>query len=142
VSKSGPAPDRVVRVVNDPINRFYELSVDGVYAGILIYELAGDRRVLTHTYIEEAFRGEGLVTTLIHEAMDDLLAKAATVTNYCPIVDSFIQKHPEYEALIDPIQPGNRRGTSSVSNTGTMSPDLDTKGQRRLRAHSLTRAAQ
>lgn len=98
-----------VEVVDNTDGRFYELSLDGEPVGMLVYERAGARRVLTHTTIKEKARGRGLAGVLIRHALDDLAAKDATITIFCPIVDVFIEKNPEYERLIDTDHPGNWR---------------------------------
>ncbi|WP_329129483.1 N-acetyltransferase [Streptomyces sp. NBC_01476] len=100
------AGDGHVEVVDNPAERFYELRVDGEPAGVLVYESAGSRRVITHTVIQRGFQGRGLSGRLVRAALDDLRARHHTVTSYCEVVDRFIEAHPEYADLIDPEQPG------------------------------------
>jgi predicted GNAT family acetyltransferase len=95
-----------VQVICHETERFYELLVDGRFAGLLVYEVNGDRRILTHTFIAEGHRNRGLVTKLIHDALEDIAARGATITNFCPIVDHFIDSHPEFRHLMDANQPG------------------------------------
>jgi predicted GNAT family acetyltransferase len=97
-----------IEVLDNPEERFYELRVDGAQAGVLVYESAGSRRILTHTVIQEDFRGRGLSARLIRETLDDLRGKHHTITSYCAIVDGFIEANPEYEDLIDKEYPGGR----------------------------------
>ncbi|WP_051854356.1 MULTISPECIES: GNAT family N-acetyltransferase [unclassified Streptomyces] len=101
------ADEKDVEVVDNPESRYYELRYDGQTAGMLVYETVGSRRVLTHTTIKEDHRGRGLSRLLIRSVLDDLAAKGATITNYCPVVDRFIERNPEYEKLIDPGHPGS-----------------------------------
>jgi uncharacterized protein len=96
-----------VELVDNAADRFYELKVDGAFAGMLIYELSGTRRVFTHTFIEEGFRGRGLSAELVRRVLDVVREKQETITNYCGIVDGFIEKNPEYEVVIDPAHPGS-----------------------------------
>jgi predicted GNAT family acetyltransferase len=95
-----------IELVDNTGDRFYELKVEGAFAGMLIYELSGPRRVFTHTFIEEGFRGRGLSDALVRRVLDDVRAKHETITNYCGIVDGFIVKNPEYAVVIDPSHPG------------------------------------
>lgn len=69
-----------IQITDDPVNRFYEITVDGSYAGLLVYELTGPRYALTHTDTEPTFRGQGLATRLIRHVMDDLRTKGTTAT--------------------------------------------------------------
>lgn len=101
------APNEHIEVVEHPAERYYELRVDGVFAGLVVYELSGSRRVFTHTFIEEGFRGRGMSKRLIRDVLDDVRAKHATITNFCPILDHFIASNPEYEVVIDPAHPGS-----------------------------------
>jgi hypothetical protein len=42
-------------VIHHPDERFYELLVDGQFAGLVAHEDAGGRYVFTHTFIAEGF---------------------------------------------------------------------------------------
>ncbi|WP_411093611.1 GNAT family N-acetyltransferase [Streptomyces sp. 049-1] len=97
-----------IEVADNVDGRFYELRLGGQAAGMLVYETAGSRRVLTHTTIREDYRGRGWSKLLIRHALDDLAAKGATISTYCEVVDRFIEENPEYARLIDSSQPGGR----------------------------------
>jgi predicted GNAT family acetyltransferase len=105
--EAGPADNGHIEIADNPDGRFYELRYGDQAAGMLVYETAGSRRVLTHTTIREEYRGRGWSKLLIRFALDDLAAKGATITNYCPVVDRFIEENPGYEQLIDLDHPGN-----------------------------------
>ena len=90
------SPDQRVEVVRHPEDRFYELRVDGQSAGLLVYEDARGRYAFTHTFIDEAYRGRGLSWVLMRGAMEDVRQRHIPMTNYCPVLDRFIAKNPEY----------------------------------------------
>ena len=46
------------------------------------------------------FGGQGLGSLLIREALETVRARGGEVLPYCPFVKGFIQKHPEYLALV------------------------------------------
>jgi hypothetical protein len=96
----------LLQVIHHEDDRFYELLVDGLYGGLLVYGKAGDRLVFTHTFIADGYRGRGLSNVMIQNVLDDIQANGQTITNYCPVLDRFIEKHPEYVALIDEHNPG------------------------------------
>lgn len=98
---------QAVEVVHDTDNRFYELLVDGESAGLVVYGTDGDRYVFTHTFIAEGYRGRSLSQVLLRGVLDDIRARRATVTNYCPVLDRFLEKNPEYIPLIDSRNPGS-----------------------------------
>ena len=94
----------LVVVENDELRR-YELLEAGTTVGTLDFRVLGSRRVLGHTEITEDQRGRGLATTLITAVLDDLIAAGVRVTNYCPAVERFLQGHPEYVVVLDPLHP-------------------------------------
>ena len=93
-------------VVHRPADRFYELLVNNQSAGLLVSEEFGSRYVLTHTFIADGYRDQGLSWTLLKGALDDLRQRHVTITNFCPVVHRFLQKNPEYLPLIDQAHPG------------------------------------
>lgn len=101
-----PTAEQLV-VVHHEADRFYELRVDGEFGGLLVYGKSDNRLVLTHTFIAEGFRGRGLSKFMIRGALDDIRIHGRTLTNYCPVIDGFIERHPEYISLIDEHNPGN-----------------------------------
>lgn len=98
--------DTSVLVRDNPESGAYEAVIDGEVIGIVGYNDAHDRRVLTHTAIDPGYRHQGLAHRLIRYALDDIRTHHRTVTIICPIVTDFIRKHPEYTDLIDPSRPG------------------------------------
>jgi hypothetical protein len=103
---SGPATDDRIEVTDDAAGGFYELRVNGEFAGIVVYETFGSRRVLTHTTVQPEFRGRGLSWVMMQRMLDDLRARHLTVTNTCPVVDRYLQANPRYADLLDAGHPG------------------------------------
>ncbi|WP_329460647.1 GNAT family N-acetyltransferase [Streptomyces sp. NBC_01497] len=103
---TGVSPEHI-EVREDTENRYYELLVDGVHAGLIVYERKGSRRLLTHTFIVEQFRGRGFAKRLVKGTLDNIRTHHETITNHCGVVDRYIRENPEYATLIDPDQPGS-----------------------------------
>ncbi|MFF3559541.1 GNAT family N-acetyltransferase [Streptomyces sp. NPDC002574] len=99
------AESSVVVSNNDKEHR-YEISVAGETAGHMGYRAIGNRRVLMHTVIYDTFRGRGLSNVLIKSILDSLRIHGNTISNYCPVVDRFIHKNPEYISLVDTTHSG------------------------------------
>ncbi|GAA5014564.1 GNAT family N-acetyltransferase [Actinopolymorpha pittospori] len=105
------APALDFAVVNDEKAGIYEAIVGDREIAGLPYHVAGDDRlVLLATSVFPEFRKQGIATELIRRALDDVRAQGKTVTVMCPIVHTFIERHPEYADLIDPKHPGVARG--------------------------------
>jgi uncharacterized protein len=87
-------------VTENPQRHRYEIHVDGELAGFTMFTLDGDVAIMPHTKIEPAYKGQGLATTLIGAALDDLRERRMTVVPRCPFVREFIDKHPEYQDIV------------------------------------------
>ena len=98
-----------VDVRDNPENRTYEARVEDEVVGTLVYELQGNRTVLTHTWVEPSFREHGVATALSKGALDDLRDKGRKVTVFCTFTADFIDGHPEYADMVDPEHPGRPR---------------------------------
>jgi predicted GNAT family acetyltransferase len=86
--------------------RTYDAMVDGKEVGTLVYELKGSMVVISHTVIEPEYRGRGIGSELVRQALDDVQRRGMTVSNFCGFVATFIETHPGYEDLLDPVHPG------------------------------------
>jgi len=89
-----------VTVVHHSDDEYYELLVDGQQAGLLVYHVIGSHLSITHTVIEQTYRGRGLSWALVGHALDDIRTKSVTVSNYCGVVRRFVEKNPEYRDLL------------------------------------------
>lgn len=99
-----PAPPTVA-VVDHPGDEYYELVVDGERAGILVYHTIGSQLSITHTVLDQTYRGRGLSWALVGGALDDIRTKSVKVSNYCAVVSRFVEKNPEYRDLLNPPRP-------------------------------------
>jgi uncharacterized protein len=81
----------------------YEITVDGEPAGVIRYTRDDDGRVVTlvHTEVEPKFEGHGVGSTLIQGALDDIRAHGRRVVPVCPFVLAFLERHPEYDDLVE-----------------------------------------
>jgi predicted GNAT family acetyltransferase len=79
------------------------LVVDGEMAGVTDYRGRGAVRAFTHTEVEQRFAGQGLGSTLIRGALDDVRAKEQHILPMCPFVRHFLDEHDEYLDLVMPV---------------------------------------
>lgn len=95
------------QLVNDETAGVYEAIVGGTSAGGVTYNVIGDDRiVLLGVSVFPEFRGRGVSTELIRGVLDDVRAQGKKITNYCPVVNTFIEQNPVYGDLIDRDHPG------------------------------------
>lgn len=83
----------------------YEIGADGVLAGFAAYVDAGTQRIFYHTEVDDKFAGRGLASKLIAAALDDTRATGKRVVAICPFVAAFVDKHEDYDDILDPITP-------------------------------------
>jgi quinol monooxygenase YgiN/predicted GNAT family acetyltransferase len=106
---SGPAPSSTPGLVvrENTESQTYDALLGDEIVGTLLYEREGPRLVLTHTAVQNRYQHQGIATTLIAAALDDIRSKGKKVTILCPLVATFIAAHPDYADLVDPEHPGN-----------------------------------
>jgi predicted GNAT family acetyltransferase len=85
---------------NQPV-RSYEAVLDGAVVGTLIYETAGGRRSLTHTFVDPQYRGRGIAAELARYALNDAKAEGIRPRAVCGYVAGFVERNPEYQQAID-----------------------------------------
>ena len=98
--------DTNIAVVNEEKSQVYTAIVGDTAVGGVTYSRVGDRLVLQAAAVYPEFRGQGIATEMIRQVLDDVRSHGEKVTNLCPIVRTFVDKHPQYEDVIDPKNPG------------------------------------
>jgi predicted GNAT family acetyltransferase len=79
----------------------YELVVDGEVAGFVQYSMRGGRLILVHTESDEARAGHGPASILVSGVLDDVRRRRLRIVPICPFVEGYIERHPEYDDLVD-----------------------------------------
>ena len=92
----------MTKVTHDTTAERYLITVDGRDAGYADYIQGDGVRDFHHTVIDPEFLGQGLSKPLIQAALDDTRAAGDKVRPLCSAVAGFIEKHPEYQDLVQP----------------------------------------
>lgn len=90
-----------LEVRDDPDNQRYVAVVDGEVAGYADYHEDDGATVFPRTVVEEAFGGRGIGKALVRGALDDMRTQGRRVVPVCPFFASYIDKHVEYQDLVD-----------------------------------------
>ena len=93
--------DFEVVVEDNPAARRYQAQL-GEHLAIAAYRLDGDTITFTHTQVPKELEGHGIANKLAHAALEDARARQLTVVPLCPFIASYIRRHQEYVALVDP----------------------------------------
>lgn len=86
---------------NDAAHR-YEGTRDGEDVGLLDFVREDARIVFTHAETYPRFEGQGVGSAIVRFALDDVRAEGGvTVVPRCPFVRDWIERHPDYQDLLD-----------------------------------------
>jgi uncharacterized protein len=88
-------------VVTDATDRGrFIATIDGEQAGFIVYRLRPGLLALIHTEVEERFEGHGVGGRLARFALDQARAEGLQVLPFCPFVNEWMKRHPEYTDLV------------------------------------------
>ncbi|MFN3004537.1 GNAT family N-acetyltransferase [Mycolicibacterium wolinskyi] len=79
----------------------FTIEVEGRSVGLADYHDRDGRRIFPHTEVLPQYRGRGLATILIAEALRSTRAAGLRVVPQCRMVAEYIDKHPEYADITD-----------------------------------------
>jgi predicted GNAT family acetyltransferase len=87
-------------VIDNPDSERYEIRVGDDLAGFVQYRRRPGLIAFIHTEIDTRFEGQGLGSQLIEAALDGARSEGIAVLPFCPFVNGFISRHPEYVSLV------------------------------------------
>lgn len=89
-------------VRDNPEESRYEIRDGDRVLGFAAYERRGDTLVFTHTEVDPDAGQDGLGSTLVRAALDDVRSKGVKIVPLCPFVRGWIDRHQEYADLVAP----------------------------------------
>jgi uncharacterized protein len=95
-----PMADPAPKVVNNAAASRFELTTEGRTA-VLEYVLAGNRLRLMHTEVPPELTGRKYAEVLARAGLDYARSNNLRVVPFCPFVRAFLQRHREYESVLD-----------------------------------------
>jgi uncharacterized protein len=87
-------------VRDNPEENRYEIRDGDRVLGLAAYERRGDTVVFTHTEVDPDAGQDGLGSTLVRAALDDVRSKGVSIVPQCPFVRGWIDRHQEYADLV------------------------------------------
>ncbi|TDP97414.1 hypothetical protein EV186_103378 [Labedaea rhizosphaerae] len=90
-----------VTVKDNPQEQRYEAWLNGELAGFAQYKLRPGVVIVTHTEVPDQYAGHGIGTAIVRGTLDDLRARGLKVRPVCPFFKSWIERHPDYQDLVD-----------------------------------------
>ena len=91
-----------VEIRNNPEKDRYEAWLGDELAGYAEYELRPNESIVfVHTEVDDKFEGEGVGSSLVRGALDDVDRDGELeVVVKCPFIREWIGRHPDYEYLL------------------------------------------
>ena len=93
-------PASAAAIRHEPEASRFVLDVDGARAVLEYRHGEGGSLDLYHTFVPRALRGGGLASRLAAYALDYARDHGHKVVPSCPFVAAYIERHPEYRALL------------------------------------------
>jgi predicted GNAT family acetyltransferase len=90
-----------IEIVDNSTESRFEVLVDGKVAGFADYRLLPTKIVFTHTEVLPEFEGQGLASKLVGHALQASADTGLRVVPLCPYVRKYIERHAEFQALVD-----------------------------------------
>ena len=88
-------------VTDNPAAGRYEIhDDDGALAGFVAYHSRPGLMAMVHTEIDPRFEGRGFGSELARGALEDARSRGLLVLPFCPFINGYIRKHPEYLDLV------------------------------------------
>jgi uncharacterized protein len=87
---------------NEKTGRF-EITLEGETA-FAEFRLTEGGIILPHTVVPAAFEGRGVGSQLARAALGYAREQGLAVIPLCPFIAAYIQKHPEYQDLVHPLE--------------------------------------
>lgn len=79
--------------------RFEARTSDGEVAGFAAYHRTKDVVVMTHTEVDDAYRGKGVGEQLARVALEQVRTEGLEVDAQCDFISAWIDKNEEYQDL-------------------------------------------
>ena len=87
-------------VRNVPEKNRYEIRDGDRVLGLAAYDVRGETTVFTHTEVDPDAGEDGLGSTLVRAALDDVRSKGGSIVPQCPFVRGWIERHQDYADLV------------------------------------------
>jgi uncharacterized protein len=89
-----------VAVKDNPDQERFEITTDGELGGEAVYRRRPGLIAFVHTEVDDRFEGQGLGSRLVHDALEEARAQQLAVLPFCPFVNAYLRRHPEYVELV------------------------------------------
>lgn len=93
-----------LEIVDQPDERRWHALLDGKVVGYVEYRRSPGHVSFIHTIVAPEYQGHGIARRLARAVLDDALARGLRILPYCPYIRSYLERHHEYDAQVDPVR--------------------------------------
>ncbi|MBC3538591.1 GNAT family N-acetyltransferase [Rufibacter sediminis] len=87
-------------VIHDEEDLRFYMELEGEEAE-LTYSITENQELdLDYTFVPESHRNQGLADKLVKTALEYVKAKNLTFVASCPVVETYVKRHPEYQSFL------------------------------------------
>jgi predicted GNAT family acetyltransferase len=97
-------------------NDRFTIAVDGEKVGLVAFVDHDGQRIFLHTEVKDAFEGRGLASILVSEALAATRDAGLRIVAVCPMVADFLEKHHDFDDVVDPLTAETKRFLHSVQS--------------------------
>lgn len=94
--------EETIQINNNEKNLHFETALDNGEFAFIEYRWHHKDLVLMHTWVPEGFEGKGIASALAKFALEYAKQHNLKVIVYCPYVNAYLKRHPEYQSLLVP----------------------------------------
>ena len=96
----------------------FTISVDGRQVGLTAFVDHDNQRIFHHTEVDGSYEGRGLATILVGEALQATRAAGQRIVAVCALVASYLDKHHDFDDIVDPVTGETDRVLRTAVHTG------------------------
>lgn len=96
----------------------FTISVDGQQVGLTAFVDHGNQRIFHHTEVDDGYEGRGLAVILVGEALQATRAAGKRIVAVCTLVASCLDKHRDYDDIVDPVTDETEQFLRAAVHTG------------------------
>ena len=97
-----------MEITNNTVNQQFEVREED-HLAVLQYRMRGERMYFMHTGVPDALGGRGIAAALAKHGLEYARANGHQIVVYCPYVQAYMKRNPEYNDLLAPKQPNTKK---------------------------------
>ncbi len=96
----------------------FTIAVDGQQVGLTAFVDHDNQRIFHHTEVDDSYEGRGLATILVSEALQATRAAGKHIVAVCALVASYLDKHHDFDDIVDPVTGDTEQFFREAVHTG------------------------